>query len=180
MAGKVYTDPAKWAVAVRRWQAREMEKPILQAMRRACSVWQKLAIIDFGQRGVGRKVIKDKRGRRRWWGISIDRPVRMGENSYAAGLLLFGLAAHQETGSSTLPHKISGKGNNKLVFAATGRGLFGFGRKRTGLVAVKQVNHPGGPVPRHPFARRTGQLVEPKMRAEIQRGVVESAQKAIG
>lgn len=179
MAGKVYTDPSKWAVAVRRWESQEKDKPIIAAMRKAAAKWQKLAVLDFGQRGVGRKVMRDRRARRRWWGISIDRPKRTSETTFTTGLLMFGLAAAQETGGSTKPHRISGKGNNRLVFAATGR-RFGIGPRRSGLVAVKEVKHPGGPVARHPFARRTGQLIEPVMQAEIQRGIVASAQAVIG
>jgi hypothetical protein len=177
---RVYSDPAKWAEAVRRWEQRELAKPILAGLRRGASIWRKTALLDFQHRGVGAKVARDPRGRKRWWGISIDRTKRIGETRYQTGLLLYGLAAHQEMGTATRPHKISGKGNNFLVFEATGRRLAGFGPRRSGLIAVRQVNHPGGRVPRYPFARRTAQLVEPRMQAEVQRGVVESANQVIG
>jgi hypothetical protein len=85
------------------------------------------------------------------------------DSGTTGGLRVRGLAALQETGGRTAPHKIKAKNAKALVFL-TRSGKFFKGAA---------VQHPGSNIPAIPFLRQTGQATVPElvrdMDAEIQK-----------
>lgn len=184
MAGKVYTDPAKWAAAVRRTQQQAKDKPFLDAVRRGLKPGREFALQELRGTRLGQAIFGNRKKaakgmvRQNLIGSSARR---RSETVFEGSLRAKGLAALIEKGGKTKPHKIKAWRGKFLVFKATGRsgGFLGL-RKRSGLIAVPAVNHPGAPVPREPFLRRSMERAAPKIRAEVSRVWTEVYAQVVG
>jgi hypothetical protein len=182
MAGRVYTDPAKWAAAVRRAEQRAKDKPYLGAIRRGLKPGKDFATQEFRSSPIGRSIFG---GRKRAKGIRTQGLIatsvrRKSEAVFEGALRAKGLAGLVDSGGKTLPHAIKAAPGKRLVFQATGRKFFGIGRKRTGLIAVSSVKHPGGRVAKRPFLRRAMERAVPTINSEVSRVRAEIYAQVVG
>jgi hypothetical protein len=183
MAGKVYTDPAKWAAAVRRAAQRDIDKPFLKAIRKGLKPGREFALGQMRATRLGQALF----GARKKPASGVVRQNLIGSSARRRSLTVFegtlrakGLAALIETGGKTKPHRIKAWRGRFLVFQATGRtGFLGL-RRRTGIIAVPAVNHPGARVPREPFLRRSMERAAPAMTLELEKAFVEHVNQVVG
>ena len=171
MAGRLYTDPKKFAAALLRFAEREKDRPIVNGIRRGMHIARNIAAEEFKKQGVGRGIFvtspkKDKKSIRLI--IKRERVRKVGER-FEAGLLLRGFAALQEKGGQTKSHEIKPSTAKRLVFPLGGR-----------VIVTKRVRHPGSRIPAHPFVRRSIELALARMREEVLRGLQATAEKVLG
>jgi hypothetical protein len=169
MPGRVYTDPGRWAAAVRRLEAREAARPFLNAIRRGLKVARETAAADVIRHGIVRGIFRGPKGPRavrKLLGTSARRRGQVFEGALKAK----GLLGLQELGGRTRPHEIKPRSGGFLVF-----------KGRSGeRVFARAVHHPGGRVPRHPFMRRSVQSAEAAISAEIKRAWQEAISRTVG
>lgn len=157
--------PKDFAAALRAF-GKDIDRPIVNAMRRGLNTARNLAIDRFRQRGVGRGIWgKDKvKGSVRFL-VKRTRVVRKG-NAFIGGLSTQGLPALQETGGRTKAHLIKPK-NRKRLAIRTGLGP---GKPIGGKGGLK---HPGSRMKRIPFLadalRDSAPRIQAEMDAEIQK-----------
>lgn len=110
---------------------------------------EKYAVEDFTSRGIGRGIFGRKPdGVLRQRAISRTRVTIQG-NRFIGGLKAQGLAALQEGGGRTKPHRIPRRGTTLMAFTSGGEQRF-----------AMSVNHPGGAVPRYPFLQKAMERAE--------------------
>lgn len=152
--------PASMAEALRRWGV-EMDRPIINGMRRGLTHVRSLWVAEFKQRGVGRSVFGGKRAKGKKDGaraiIKTTRVVKRGSGTYAGGLSVKGLAALQETGGRTKAHNIGKRGK---VLAFEGGGF-----------ARGPVKHPGSSIKKIPIGHQMMERGAPRIAQEIDKGI---------
>lgn len=171
MAGRVYTDPAKFADALRRFATKEKDRAIVNGIRRGMTYARSLAVKSFMATGIGRGIFghgrkKDTKAVK----LIINRmKVRQAGTRIEAGLSVKGVAALQEKGGRTKAHPIRPRRGRFLAFSVGGRDVF-----------VPQVQHPGSRIVRAPFAEPAMRRALPRINQEVERGLAAIAKQVLG
>lgn len=154
--------PAGFADAIRAF-GKDIDRPIINAIRRGLTYARTLAVDGYRQRGVMRRVFGVKPSGARAL-IKRTRVVKRGD-VYTGGLTAKGLAEIQETGGRTKPHTIAPKNAKRLAFQ-TPAGL---------VVIAGSVQHPGATHPAMPSLRAAIEKAAPRMAEELDKGIQKAA-----
>jgi hypothetical protein len=162
---------------------KESSRAIVSGLRRGLYFAAKVAVRELSRTGIGRGILGSygvsgldqiARGGRRIKSSQVRmfvkraRVVKVGDQ-YHTGLEALGFAALVETGGKTAPHTIEARGSTPFL-ANQGSGFFG-GRK---------VEHRGSRIPRQPFLGRAVTSSQPRVVAEIDKGLAGLGKRLVG